>query len=109
MEGLNANHITHVACGKNHSLALNQWGQLFAWGSDDCGQLGLDLSENKQQAVPKILKALTTHHIVQIASGENHCMALTNSTYFYQVCLRNYIVEFLINFYTSMIKTLKFG
>lgn len=29
-----------VACGEAHSMALNEWGQLYTWGSDFCGQLG---------------------------------------------------------------------
>lgn len=29
-----------VACGEAHSMALNEWGQLYTWGSDSFGQLG---------------------------------------------------------------------
>lgn len=29
-----------VACGEAHSMALNEWGQLYTWGSDSCCQLG---------------------------------------------------------------------
>lgn len=32
--------MTSVACGEAHSMALNEWGQLYAWGSDSCCQLG---------------------------------------------------------------------
>lgn len=32
--------MTNVACGEAHSMALNEWGQLYTWGSNICGQLG---------------------------------------------------------------------
>lgn len=32
--------MTSVACGETHSMALNEWGQLYTWGSDSCCQLG---------------------------------------------------------------------
>lgn len=70
--------MTQVACGESHSLALNQWGHVFSWGSDSHGQLGHQL-DGENQPVPKIIKSLTTSHIVQIACGRKHSLALTNS------------------------------
>ncbi|KAI4456139.1 ubiquitin-protein ligase e3a-related [Holotrichia oblita] len=79
VSSLDAHSISQVACGASHSLALNQWGQVFAWGSDNYGQLGLQLGSDNVQPVPKILKALATYHVIQIACGENHSIALTNN------------------------------
>ncbi|KAK9685781.1 HECT-domain (ubiquitin-transferase) [Popillia japonica] len=79
VSSLDAHSISQVACGASHSLALNQWGQVFAWGSDHQGQLGLQLGSDSIQPVPKILKALATYHVIQIACGENHSIALTNN------------------------------
>lgn len=59
-------------------MAINEWGQLFAWGSNQFGQLGYDKGD-AIQASPKIVKELASKHIVQIASGDYHCLALTNS------------------------------
>ena len=70
--------ITQVSCGASHSLAINNWGQIFTWGSNLFGQLGLDL-EIATQPTPKIVKTLATKHIVQIACGQYHNLALTNS------------------------------
>ncbi|KRT83036.1 Regulator of chromosome condensation repeat containing protein [Oryctes borbonicus] len=83
LSGLDAHTICYVACGTSHSLALNQWGQVFAWGSDAHGQLGLQLTTESIQQVPKILKTLAAYHVVQIASGENHSIALTNNGYLF--------------------------
>ncbi|CAG9769467.1 unnamed protein product [Ceutorhynchus assimilis] len=76
--GLDAYNITHVACGATHSMALNQWGQVFSWGSDYHGQLGQELGENIQ-AIPKIVRTLAQYHIVQLACGQRHTVALTDS------------------------------
>ena len=34
--------ITQIACGVSHSLACSGSGRLFAWGSNQHGQLGID-------------------------------------------------------------------
>lgn len=72
--------MTQVSCGDVHSLALNQWGQVFSWGSDSHGQLGHKL-DGENQPVPKIVRALATSHVVQITAGKRHSLALTNSEY----------------------------
>ncbi|KAK5650940.1 hypothetical protein RI129_001969 [Pyrocoelia pectoralis] len=74
---LDAYHISHVACGYSHSMALNEWGQIFTWGSDIYGQLGHQLGQ-QTQPTPKILKALATLNVVQIVCGKNHSIALTS-------------------------------
>lgn len=70
--------VTQVACGASHSMALNEWGQLFTWGSNTCGQLAKDTNE-LLNVTPKIVKTLATKSIIQIACGHYHSMALTNS------------------------------
>ncbi|XP_031334829.1 probable E3 ubiquitin-protein ligase HERC4 isoform X2 [Photinus pyralis] len=77
---LDAYRISHVACGQSHSMALNEWGQIFTWGSDIHGQLGHQLGQ-QTQPVPKILKALATLHVVQIACGHKHSIALTSGKF----------------------------
>jgi len=34
--------IKQISCGKKHTVALNQIGGVFVWGSNDCGQLGVE-------------------------------------------------------------------
>jgi len=76
VESLSAHFISKVACGANHSVAINEWGQLFSWGSDAHGQLGVNGGKGLQ-TVPKTVKHLATSTIVQVACGENHTLALT--------------------------------
>jgi len=40
MDSLSQYSITRASCGSDHSLAINQWGQVISWGSDSYGQLG---------------------------------------------------------------------
>lgn len=70
--------INQVSCGAAHSVAINQWGQCFTWGSNSRGQLAKDIEET-MAVTPKLVKALATKHVVQIASGLYHTLALTNS------------------------------
>ncbi|KAM7357848.1 HECT and RLD domain containing E3 ubiquitin ligase 4 isoform 2-T4 [Cochliomyia hominivorax] len=69
--------IIRICCGARHSMALNEWGQIFTWGHNDYGQLGIT---NGQDVVvqPKIVRNLVSKHVVQIACGNNHSLALTN-------------------------------
>jgi E3 ubiquitin-protein ligase HERC4 len=68
----------YAACGASHSVAVNNWGQLFCWGSNSVGQLGLDTSLGIVQ-IPRIIKSLATSIVVQIACGQKHSLALTNN------------------------------
>ncbi|XP_058120620.1 probable E3 ubiquitin-protein ligase HERC4 isoform X2 [Anopheles coustani] len=70
--------ITQISCGTAHSLALTNWGQVFSWGSNALGQLGHEL-EIGRQPTPRLIKPIAAKHVVQIASGQYHCLALTNS------------------------------
>jgi alpha-tubulin suppressor-like RCC1 family protein len=40
VDSLSVYLITRASCGSSHTLAVNEWGQVFSWGSDSYGQLG---------------------------------------------------------------------
>lgn len=42
---LDTQKITLVSCGQAHSMAVNEQGQVFAWGASEGGQLGLGPTE----------------------------------------------------------------
>ena len=62
-----------VACGYYHSVALTEQGQVFCFGRNDFGQLGLGSKDNKK--VPTRLEGLPL--IAQISSGCYHTLLLT--------------------------------
>lgn len=71
-----------MACGVQHSVAVDEWGQSFSWGSDSMGQLGSNLGAYAQDK-PKFVKELATKNVIQIACGAYHSIALTNSKFYY--------------------------
>uniref|UniRef100_T1IPE6 HECT domain-containing protein n=1 Tax=Strigamia maritima TaxID=126957 RepID=T1IPE6_STRMM len=70
--------VVQVACGANHSLALTDVGQLYAWGSNECGQLGLGV-KGKDEPNPSLIKSLEGVPLAQIACGSEHSIALSKS------------------------------
>ncbi|KAK2852332.1 hypothetical protein Q7C36_007533 [Tachysurus vachellii] len=68
--------VVQVACGNVHSLALTKGGEVFSWGLNKYGQLGLGKSVNLQ-ALPALIPSLVGVPVIQISAGGAHTMALT--------------------------------
>ncbi|XP_034459910.1 probable E3 ubiquitin-protein ligase HERC6 [Hippoglossus hippoglossus] len=68
--------VIHVACGNVHSLALTKGGDVFSWGSNSHGQLGLG-KEVALQPTPVLVCALSGVPVTQIAAGASHTLFLT--------------------------------
>jgi alpha-tubulin suppressor-like RCC1 family protein len=62
-----------VAAGSYHSLALTNTGQVYAWGYNSNGQLGL--GNTTLQPTPTLIPGLAD--IVGIAAGDTHSLAWT--------------------------------
>uniref|UniRef100_A0A8C2P7V3 HECT domain-containing protein n=1 Tax=Capra hircus TaxID=9925 RepID=A0A8C2P7V3_CAPHI len=70
--------IIQVACGHYHSLALSEDGQVFSWGKNSHGQLGLG-KEFPSQASPQRVRSLEGIPLAQVAAGGAHSFALSLS------------------------------
>ncbi|XP_037385436.1 E3 ISG15--protein ligase HERC5 isoform X1 [Talpa occidentalis] len=70
--------IIQVTCGDHHSLALSKGGELFAWGQNLHGQLGVGRTL-VSIPVPQVVEQLSGVPLVQISAGEAHSMALSMS------------------------------
>ena len=81
VDGLIHHNIVKISCGSNHCLVLSEAGQLFSWGCNLFGQLGLGNREEYEIAKPSLIKKLATKQIIQISCGGNHCLALTKSEF----------------------------
>ncbi|KAF7731704.1 hypothetical protein EC973_008876 [Apophysomyces ossiformis] len=85
--------IAEVACGAEFTLARNEEGKLFAFGSQEYGQLGNGTDGQyikgsgklltQPQPYPLPVKALLQRKIVSIACGTNHSLALDDEGYVY--------------------------
>ena len=70
--------IVAVAAGSNHSLALIADGTVYSWGLNANGQLGDGTTTNRLNAVQvKLTGGAPLTHIVAIAGGASHSLALT--------------------------------
>ncbi|XP_063493234.1 probable E3 ubiquitin-protein ligase HERC4 isoform X8 [Symphalangus syndactylus] len=70
--------IVQVACGYYHSLALSKASEVFCWGQNKYGQLGLG-TDCKKQTSPQLLKSLVGIPFMQVAAGGAHSFVLTLS------------------------------
>jgi alpha-tubulin suppressor-like RCC1 family protein len=71
--------IVAVAAGANHVLALKSDGNLYAWGHNQYGQLGIGNTTTPQ----KLPVAVLLTGVVAIAAGQYHSVALTSMGDFY--------------------------
>ena len=67
--------IKQVVGGGGFSLALKSDGTVWAWGNNDCGQLGNGTTV--KSVVPVKVKNLS--NIIAIAAGYDHCLALSRN------------------------------
>ncbi|KAM4565993.1 putative E3 ubiquitin-protein ligase HERC4 isoform 2-T2 [Odontesthes bonariensis] len=74
--------IIQVACGNFHSLALTKGGDVFSWGSNSHGQLGLGRDVALQHK-PVLVCALTGVAVTKISAGGSHTLFLTLSSLVY--------------------------
>ncbi|KAJ7419154.1 putative E3 ubiquitin-protein ligase HERC4 [Pitangus sulphuratus] len=78
IKSLSEVQIVQVACGYYHSLALSKGSEVFSWGQNKYGQLGLGY-EYKKQTSPHMIKSLLGIPFAQIAAGGAHSFVLTLS------------------------------
>ncbi|KAI9145837.1 regulator of chromosome condensation 1/beta-lactamase-inhibitor protein II [Paraphysoderma sedebokerense] len=71
--------IIDIACGDNHSLALDSDGAIYSWGRGDDGRLGH--RDQVNQLVPKLVEELATDSrnvgVKSIACGEGISLAVS--------------------------------
>ena len=63
----------HVVCGYSHSVALLKNEQIYTWGRNDCGQLGL--GHYTHSGTPEHVTALKRYQVQQVGCGYDHCVA----------------------------------
>ncbi|XP_022105351.1 uncharacterized protein LOC110987172 isoform X2 [Acanthaster planci] len=67
--------IKEIACSMNHNLILTCGGQLFSFGKNDSGQLGL--GHRTEQRIPVLLRVCDEHCIAAIGAGTEFSVAIT--------------------------------
>lgn len=85
IEGLQQQTLSQVACGEDFSLALNDAGEVYAWGDANYGKLAAPASADMPtdddnlpyQPLPVLIRGFGGCRLVQLACGSNHSLALT--------------------------------
>lgn len=87
--GAEQKRIVAVALGQDHSLAVTDRGELFTWGSNVHGQLGIGLPKAKTrpedavQLLPKqLFGTLKKEYVIGVAASAHHSVAHTSTTLF---------------------------
>ncbi|XP_037335571.2 RCC1 and BTB domain-containing protein 1 isoform X2 [Pungitius pungitius] len=70
--------VKEVACGSHHSVALTLDGEVFAWGYNNCGQIGSGSTAN-QPGPRKVTGCLQGKTAVGITCGQTSSMALVDN------------------------------
>ncbi|XP_059540569.1 RCC1 and BTB domain-containing protein 1 isoform X2 [Myotis daubentonii] len=70
--------VIEVACGSHHSVALAADGEVFAWGYNNCGQVGSGSTAN-QPTPRKVTNCLHIKRVVGIACGQTSSMAVLDT------------------------------
>jgi regulator of chromosome condensation len=68
-------HIEKIYSGTNHFFALSKEGDVYAWGLNNYGQLGL--GDLKNRLKPELVPLLAGIGVVELAGGTHHSLALT--------------------------------
>jgi alpha-tubulin suppressor-like RCC1 family protein len=68
-------NISQIACGGYHTVLLKNNGDVYSFGNNRDGQLGL--GHNKNQNVPRLL--MKDEGIIQIACGAYHTIILKSN------------------------------
>jgi len=78
LEALKDVNLVNVnkGCSSAFALVMDEAGQVYAWGRNEDGQLGLGDEEDRM--VPELVKEITGHNIVEIATGKAHSLFLTS-------------------------------
>ena len=78
VRGLMGITVTHVACGRCRSMAVDSSGRLHSWGGNDDGALGH--GDTTSRASPVVVSAFTGRKVVGVACGSRHTLALVDET-----------------------------
>eukprot|EP01102_Stenamoeba_stenopodia_P014748 TRINITY_DN493_c0_g1_i2.p1 TRINITY_DN493_c0_g1~~TRINITY_DN493_c0_g1_i2.p1 ORF type:complete len:1112 (+),score=366.40 TRINITY_DN493_c0_g1_i2:185-3520(+) len=72
--GIQALNVVKVACGAYHTALITDTGNLYTFGSNSDGQLGLDSVGGSH--TPSLVAALHNQGVVAVACGTSHTVAI---------------------------------
>ncbi len=80
LDSLRGLDFRQIACGALHTIALTSTGQIWAWGLNEDGQLGLGDQNDRKQ--PEQVTSIAGRNIRKIACGTAHSLLLSDRDVF---------------------------
>lgn len=77
IESMKDKKLGFAAVSYHHSALVTDTGELYTFGMNDCGQLGLDHTQH--QSTPQHVKALEGHEVTMVGCGLYHTIICTAS------------------------------
>ncbi|PWM15037.1 MAG: hypothetical protein DBX49_05395, partial [Clostridia bacterium] len=79
LEALRDQQVISISAGEYHSLALTKNGEIYSWGDNALGQLGLDLISSGEGGVTQPTLVTGLPKVSKISAGLDHTAALTQN------------------------------
>jgi alpha-tubulin suppressor-like RCC1 family protein len=76
-------NVIQISTGRNHTLALTSSGQVYSFGINSHGQLGL--GDRHDRIEPTLIKMLTTEKIVQVCASCDYSVVLNGIVEIYNI------------------------
>ncbi|DBA03258.1 TPA: hypothetical protein N0F65_011617 [Lagenidium giganteum] len=75
IESIKDKKLTSAAVSYHHSAVITDNGELYTFGMNDCGQLGLDHTQH--QSTPQYVKAFESQEVTMVSCGLYHTIVCT--------------------------------
>lgn len=69
--------VISVTCGEFHSIALTISGNVYVWGENSQGQLGLN--DTVPRLRPELVRGLRAAKVIKVSAGKQHTMFVSKS------------------------------
>jgi alpha-tubulin suppressor-like RCC1 family protein len=69
--------VRTVAAGESHALAVTTTGQVYAWGSNDDGELGNGITNGQPNPTPALVQLPAGTRITAVTAAEHDSLAVT--------------------------------
>eukprot|EP01138_Halocafeteria_seosinensis_P004648 gb/GECG01004754.1/.p1 GENE.gb/GECG01004754.1/~~gb/GECG01004754.1/.p1 ORF type:complete len:1565 (+),score=234.06 gb/GECG01004754.1/:1-4695(+) len=79
VQGLRDIQVRKVCCGGRHTVALTSEGDVYCWGESTSGQVGIGIASFMSHPMPVAGPSTDTPPVIDIACGEAHTLALSET------------------------------
>uniref|UniRef100_A0A8C4GMY9 non-specific serine/threonine protein kinase n=1 Tax=Dicentrarchus labrax TaxID=13489 RepID=A0A8C4GMY9_DICLA len=104
VEKLQGKSIRQVACGADFTACVTDEGQMYMFGSDYYGCIGVEGELGMEVLEPVLLEFFEERPVRQVSCGDNHVVVLTQSGDIYSWGCGEYVLSIAVNFCFSQVE-----